>query len=92
MKENFSDYIQSYFLVYLPTTRNLSHNTIMTYKNSVLDFINYIKKIKNINELKINDITIDIIENFIKYLQEKGNAPQTINLKLSTLKSFFLYI
>ena len=92
MKENFSDYIQSYFLVYLPTTRNLSHNKIMTYKNSVLDFINYIKKIKNINELKINDITIDIIENFIKYLQEKGNAPQTINLKLSTLKSFFSYI
>ena len=92
MKITFSQYIQSYFSLYLPVTRNLSHNTILTYKNSLLDFICFLNTKYNVDDMLVSDISVDTIQEFIKYLKERNNNVQTINLKLTVIKSFFSYI
>ena len=92
MKITFSQYIQSYFSLYLPVTRNLSHNTILTYKNSLLDFICFLNTKYNVDDMLVSDISVDTIQEFIKYLKERNNNIQTINLKLTVIKSFFSYI
>lgn len=90
----FSEFVKKFFLEYIPTIRNFSLNTLSTYQYGMLIFVKYLKSQKiNIDNLKIEDLTIDIIDNYIKYLkEERNNSPSTINNRIAILKSFFNYI
>ena len=94
MNNLFRYYVQSFFKDYLPITRNLSQETIKTYSYGMLLFISFLKEEGiYIDNSEINDITIDLMEKFIKHLKEKRkNKPQTINNRISIIKSFFNYV
>lgn len=93
VNEMFSYYVQDYFINYLPNIRNCSRNTINTYRNVFIDLIKFLK-VNNIdvNKVLMKDINIDYINNYLKYIKEKNNSSNTINTKISALKSFFNYL
>jgi site-specific recombinase XerD len=88
-------YARSFLHVYLPKVRNLSQNTIDSYKQSMTYFIDYLK-----NQLGIErqDVTFDClsrknIKNYLVRMNEVQNlAIKTCNLRLTALKSFIVYI
>lgn len=84
------------FLNYLKIEKNLSENSIISYKNDLKQFNNYLQ-----NELKNKELTIqnlkavkpDIILNFLSYLRNKLKYKEkTIARKLSSIKTFFKFL
>lgn len=79
------------FEQYLYIEKNYSHKTISTYKSNLYGFAKYLHIGKT--TVKISDITNLDINNYIIYHKTKlKNKPSTINLLISTLKSFYRYL
>jgi site-specific recombinase XerD len=95
MTNDFSQYVTKFFSQYLPMQRGLSINTISAYRDTFLQFLDYINTIKGIksNKILLSDITYDLILNFLDYLeQEKGASISTRNLRLTGIRTFFKYV
>ncbi|WP_144283861.1 tyrosine-type recombinase/integrase [Chryseobacterium echinoideorum] len=82
MRDKFLDYIQY--------EKRYSPHTIISYGRDLDDFILFHLK----TEASDNIIQADkkIIRNFIVDLNEKGVSKRTVNRKLSTLRSFYLFL
>ena len=94
MNNYFYHYVVSYFN-YLKDVRNYSNNTIITYRNTFLEFIHMLKTEEkiDINNLLITDFSSELIFKYITYLKEvKNNKAITINNKLAALKSFVKFL
>lgn len=78
------------FLDYLQYEKRYSLHTIISYGRDLDDFILFHLK----TEASDNVIQADkkIIRNFIVDLNEKGVSKRTVNRKLSTLRSFYLFL
>jgi len=95
MKNKFNYYITKYFKEYLPNTKGGSYNTILSYRDTLSIFIEYlkIKKKFNINNLDMESIDYLVIEEFLDYLEkEKNNSIRTRNQRLAAIHSFYTYI
>ena len=93
MNNQLSYYIQQFFQEYLPSIRNYSSNTIVTYKFAFLDLIKMVKtKNIDIENFNVGDFNIDLVNEFIVYLKNKNLKAKTINIKLSALKSFASFL
>ena len=85
---------RSFLHVYLPKVRNLSHNTIDSYKQSMTYYIDYLKNQMGIER---QDVTFDClnrknIKNYLIWMNETQNLTiKTCNLRLTALKSFMEY-
>lgn len=94
-KNDFAQYITDYFTQYLAGTRNLSTNTIASYRDAfiiLLKFMNNTYSIKP-EKLGILDFSPDRIKEFLNYLEaELGNSISTRNQRLIAIHSFFRYI
>ena len=78
----------------LKEVRNLSDNTLISYKHDVKSFIEFISthtgsevSIKYLNNMKISDF-----RSFLSYLRNKDISSTTIARIISSLKSFFNYL
>ena len=83
MNNYFHHYVVSYFN-YLKNVRNYSDNTIITYRNTFLEFIHMLETEEkiDINNLLITDFSSELILKYITYLKElKKNKAITINNK-----------
>ena len=90
---DFMHQLELYFTEYLPTIKQASKQTIDTYGHSFMVFFDYLeyKNIKNYS-IKFQDITPDLIDDFIKYLKEIRNyKPSSINQRLTAITSFMKY-
>ena len=87
--------IQNYFLQRLMQQRNVSYQTVCSYKDTFKIFLQYIKEKY---EMPVTDITIQhfdlcYLQDFCKYLAEKrNNKPVTINNRIAAIKSFIKYV
>lgn len=94
MNKNFPYYLSKYLRDYLIVERNLSPNTVKSYKNTfqlLIEYLINIKKFKLI-EINFNNITREIIIEFLNYLEEsKANTIRTRNQRLAVIKSFYKY-
>lgn len=72
------------FIYYLRAERGLSGNTIESYKNDVISFIDNTKK--DIKEINKKDI-----QNYIDKLYDSGSSTASVARKLSSLRMFFLF-
>lgn len=92
MNNNFSYYITNYFKEYLPRVKNYSSNTIKSYKQTMIQLINYFEDNK-IDYSNIQNIDYDVINNFLLFLEEENNISiQSRNQRLSAIHSLFKYI
>ena len=94
-KNDFAQYIADFLTQYLAVTRNLSANTIVSYRDAfiiLLKFMNNTYSIKP-EKLGIPDFSPDRIKDFLNYLEtELGNSISTRNQRLIAIHSFFRYI
>lgn len=87
-------YARSFLNAYLPKVRNLSQNTIDSYKQSMTYYIDYLKAQMGIER---QDVTFDClnrknVKNYLVWMNEVENlAVKTCNLRLTALKSFMEY-
>lgn len=78
------------FLDYIAIEKRYSPHTITSYKKDLQDFADFVLKTEASDNLK----TVDkkVIRNFIVHLSEREIAKRSINRKLSSLRSFYLYL
>ncbi len=77
------------FMRYLVNERELSKNTLESYKRDVSQFINFLKS-KRIENLE--DTNKTIIITYLLHLQKKGRAASTISRNLASIRSFCKFL
>jgi len=96
MKGNdFPWYLTRFLTQYLPGQKNLSTNTITSYRDTFKLFLIYCEEKKGLlpEKLALRLITKELVVGFLDWLEEKRrNSISTRNQRLATLHSFFRYI
>lgn len=72
--------------------RNMSPHTITAYKKDIEQFLGYIKKFfqnEQINPAEINKI---MLRDFLQMLSEKGDSNRTLARKVISIKGFFKFL
>ncbi len=77
------------FLNYLTFQKRYSHHTIISYKNDLSAFFDFI--IVQYNFVSLSEISPSIVRSWLASIKESKASSRTINRKISTLKSFFKY-
>ncbi|OBW40129.1 Tyrosine recombinase XerC [Chryseobacterium sp. MOF25P] len=78
------------FLDYLQFEKRYSPHTIISYRRDLDDFYSFYLKTESSEDL----LKVDkkIVRNFVVELSENGISKRTVNRKLSTLRSFYLFL
>ena len=76
------------FLEVLASEKGLAVNTRISYKNDILQFLDFLEK----NKKKINEITPIDIEKFTLKFTTQGLEKSTISRKMSALNHFFIFL
>jgi integrase/recombinase XerD len=92
---DFSKYLTDFLTKYLVHERGASPNTIKSYRDTFVQFINYMMHVKGATsqKLTLSIITKEVVVEFLDWLQQKkkcGSA--TRNNRLAALHSFFNYV
>ena len=77
------------FINYLEYERNYSNNTVIAYKNDIIEFIDYLDTKRIIN---ISDVDYDTIRSYLSYLYDNKYKAKSISRMISSLRSFFKYL
>lgn len=73
------------FIEYLKEEKNYTNNTIISYKNDLIEFYNFYK-------INIINLTYNDIKDYLMYLYNKKYANSTVSRKISSIKSFYNYL
>ena len=97
MKDNryFAPYIRSFFEDHLVRRRNLSRNSIWSYRDAIKLLLQFTATRRGMvpSTLLVTDVDEQLVLDFLRYLeQERGNSIQTCNQRLITLRAIFEYI
>jgi len=87
LKEHTNSYI-----FFLKNEKNYSNNTIISYKNDLLQLLNYLKEYKIIKRDSIKYIDPSIMRKYIVYLKKCNYSVRSICRKISTIRSFFKFL
>jgi len=86
-------YLLHEFNYYLHIEKNYSLKTIKTYGENILVFIKYLETIEGFNNPDLESVTNETLKRYLMHIKSAGgNKPSTINLKLSSLKSFYSFM
>ena len=77
------------FFTFLYVEKGLSKNTIEAYSNDINDFLSWLNK-RNIQDFK--EISELVVNEYVAYLFNKALKSSTVNRKISSLKSFYLFL
>lgn len=92
---NLSYFISKFFTHHLTTQRNVSENTVKSYRDTFLQLLTYISETKGmkLERLKVEDITKEIVLDFLDWVEkERGNSIATRNQRLGAIYSFFRFL
>lgn len=92
---DFSKYIANFLGIYLPHERNVSINTISTYRDSFVLFLNFMYKVKRkkAERVTLKDLSKENVVEFLGWLTDvKGNSISTRNNRLSAIHAFVSYL
>lgn len=93
-KSSLFPMIKEYFIVFLPTQRKLSANTIRSYKTALTQFLDFVKDKREIN---FKNLTFDMLDRkalaeYLDHLEsEQGCSVSTRNQRLHCVRSFFSF-
>jgi len=92
---DFSYYLTSFLKIYLPGEKGVSENTILSYRDTFILFLNFLKNSKNISaeSITLEIITKDIIVDFLDWIENQRHCSITTrNIRLAAIHSFFRYL
>ena len=92
---SFAKYLSRFLSQYLPHQRNTSAHTIASYRDCFLQFIHYMKKVKNVKveKLTLEKLTRECVLDFLSWIrQERGCSVATRNYRLAAIHSFVRYL
>ena len=92
---DFAVHISQFFTCFLTQERNMSVNTIASYKKAFIDFIVYMKEQKklDVEKLGLSHLTKENVLGFLNWMIEnRGNTPATRNQRLGAICSFCKYL
>lgn len=78
------------FLDYIAVEKRYSPHTIITYRKDLSDFSAFVLKTEATDD--VVHVHKKVIKNFIIELSNSGLSKRSINRKLSTLRSFYLFL
>ena len=93
-KIDFMTLLEDYFETYLPYSRGLSPNTIMSYKQSFLLLLRFMLDVKKTKaeDIRFSALTYDILLEFFSWLETGRQCKtSTRNQRLSALSAFSEY-
>jgi site-specific recombinase XerD len=93
--KSFQALIQKFFLQWLIAQRNVSPETVKSYRDGFRIFINYLETAHGIkpSAITIGCLNAEYILDFLSFLEkERGNGPKTVNLRLSAIGSFLRFL
>ncbi|PJF46716.1 MAG: tyrosine recombinase [Chloroflexi bacterium] len=79
------------FLASIQTERGASVNTIMAYRNDLVQLINYLSATLP-QDTPWSNVTTDILEAYVQRLTEQNYTASTIARKVAALKTFFHWL
>ena len=92
---DFAKHLSRFLSEYLPHERNVSPNTIASYRDAFLQFIDYMRDVKGIGveRLQLKDMTrANICEYLLWLIEERKLSPATRNYRLAAIHSFCWYL
>lgn len=93
--EDVAKHLSRFLGIYLPHDRNVSPNTIASYRDTFVSFLTYLKENKGI---KAEKITFEVLnrDNVVDYLrwlvEERRISISTRNNRLAAIRSFVSYL
>ena len=76
------------YLDYLKYNRNYSDNTIISYREDILEYLLYLNR----EYLNYRDIEYSDLRGLLDYYEKNNNKPTSIRRKISSLKGFYKYL
>jgi integrase/recombinase XerD len=92
---DFSYYLSNFLTTYLAGQRNLSKNTIESYRDTFFLLLRYFSDIKNIapEKVTVNTVGKESMEEFLLWLEsERECSISTRNQRLAAIHAFFRYL
>lgn len=92
---DFAKYLTEFFSIYLMSQKNVSKNTICSYRDTFKLLINYCKEIKKIKveRLTLNMLTSELLVDFLGWIETNRKCSiATRNQRLAAIHSFFRYV
>ncbi|MFW5988385.1 MAG: tyrosine-type recombinase/integrase, partial [bacterium] len=92
---DFSYYLTSFLKNYLPGEKGVSENTILSYRDTFILFLKFLKDRKNISaeNITLEIITKNIIVDFLDWIENHRHCSITTrNIRLAAIHSFFRYL
>jgi len=92
---DFAKYLTEFLSIYLPAQKNVSKNTIRSYRDTFKLLINYYQEIKKIpvERITLNILSSEGLINFLGWLEtDRKCSISTRNQRLAAIHSFFRYI
>ena len=91
---SFAPLLEKFFLSHLMKQKNASPRTVSAYRDSFSIYLNYIAIVHRIpaDMVEMKHFSLDYLEEFCSYLEtERGCCSSTVNLRLSSIKSFLRF-
>jgi integrase/recombinase XerD len=84
---------RSYLHDYMPAVKNLSDKSVETYKQSLKTYLMFLECRKSLLDEKVtfDAFSRDNVKDYIIWLKEQSFSPKSINLKLTSIRSFLKY-
>lgn len=92
---DFAKYLSRFLAEYLPHERNVSPNTILAYRDTFVQFIDFMKSERKmaLERLFLKDVSKDNVIGFMNWLATKQHSsPSTRNSRLAAIRSFCSYL
>lgn len=91
---NFSILVQTFFSDYLISQRQASNHTVSSYRDTFCLFLKFLQLFlkKDLSAITIENITADVIKEFLKELEKKRNiSVRSRNQRLAAIHSCYRY-
>ena len=92
---NFAKHLTEFLSVYLVSQKNVSKNTIHSYRDSFKLLINFCQERKNISaeRITLNTLSRELITDFLEWIEVSRKCSiSTRNQRLAAIHSFFRYV
>jgi len=80
------------YILFLKNEKNYSNNTIVSYRNDLMQLLKYLKDDKILKVPSVQYIDRSIMRKYIVYLKKNNYSVRSIARKVSTIRSFFKFL